>query len=222
MDVISLKKYIYKKKKIEYVLNEIGCGNIKYHDNKEYFSASMPDGDNPMGVVIQNNQYLNFKSYSRNIGMDNEADLITLIEYVKNITFPKAIKYLHKILELKFSYTYKKEEKKKKNVLDVGVEIFTKYKNKSQVNVNDIHTLDEELIDNYIPLIHISWFKEGIFHTTAKKFGIAFSPKRSRIVIPHRYWLTGELVGFNMRTTIDNYDEFGIKKYWITPTYQKV
>jgi DNA primase len=36
-----------------------------------------------------------------------------------------------------------------------------------------------------------------------------------------RYWLTGELLGFNQRTTVENYEEFGIKKYFITPTYPK-
>ena len=36
-----------------------------------------------------------------------------------------------------------------------------------------------------------------------------------------KYWLTGELLGFNQRTTVENYEEFNIKKYFITPTYQK-
>ena len=37
MDTISLKKYIYDNQKIEFVLDEIGCKNIKYHDNKEFY-----------------------------------------------------------------------------------------------------------------------------------------------------------------------------------------
>ena len=56
---------------------------------------------------------------------------------------------------------------------------------------------------------------------TRDKFDICYSYKRKRIIIPIYHWLTKELVGFNMRTTIQNYEEFGIPKYWITPTYQK-
>jgi DNA primase len=56
---------------------------------------------------------------------------------------------------------------------------------------------------------------------TREKFKLAYSYKHKRVVIPMRYWQTGELLGFNQRTTVENYEEFGIKKYFITPTYQK-
>ena len=56
---------------------------------------------------------------------------------------------------------------------------------------------------------------------TQKKFGLAYSYKKKRIIIPIRYWLTGELVGINARTTVENYQELGIPKYFITPTYKK-
>ena len=56
---------------------------------------------------------------------------------------------------------------------------------------------------------------------SVKKFGLAYSYKFKRNVIPLRYWLTGELLGFNMRTSVENYDMFDIKKYFITPNYPK-
>jgi DNA primase len=56
---------------------------------------------------------------------------------------------------------------------------------------------------------------------TREKFKLAYSYKHKRVVIPMRFWLTGELLGFNQRTTVENYEEFGIKKYFITPTYPK-
>ena len=56
---------------------------------------------------------------------------------------------------------------------------------------------------------------------SAKKFGLAYSYKRKRVIIPMRYWLTGQLLGINSRTTVDNYKELGIKKFFITPSYQK-
>jgi len=81
--------------------------------------------------------------------------------------------------------------------------------------------LDNKLIDDYIPLLHISWVKQGITERTRKKFSLAYSYKHKRVVIPMKYWLTGQLLGFNQRTTVENYNEFGIKKYFITPTYPK-
>ena len=89
------------------------------------------------------------------------------------------------------------------------------------VNVDDIHVLDDKLLDDYVPMLHIDWVKQGITEKTRNKFGLAYSYKHKRVVIPMRYWLTGELLGFNQRTTVENYKEFNIKKYFITPTYQK-
>ena len=99
--------------------------------------------------------------------------------------------------------------------------IFKKLRSKRTINVNEIHTIDEEALNDYVPLLHIDWFREGIMPWSAKKFGLAYSYRRKRIIIPMRYWLTGQLVGVNARTTIANCDELGIKKYFITPTYQK-
>lgn len=52
---------------------------------------------------------------------------------------------------------------------------------------------------------------------TREKFGLLYSYRRQRVVIPIRYWATGELLGFNSRTTIENYKELGINKYLISP-----
>ena len=89
------------------------------------------------------------------------------------------------------------------------------------VNVDDIHVLDNKLLDDFVPMLHIDWFHEGIMPWTRNKFKLAYSYKHKRVVIPMRYWATGELLGFNQRTTVENYEEFNIKKYFITPTYPK-
>ena len=220
MDTISLKKYIFENKKIEYVLNEIGCHSIKYHPNKDFFSCANYNGDNTGAINIKNNEYLNVINYTRNEFSDN-SDIITLVEYNKNLSFIDAVKYIHKILGLEYKYSKKSSKKPKKEESNM-LEVFEKHLcKKKKVDVSDIQILDEDLINDYIPLLHIDWFKEGIMPWTRDKFGLAYSYKYKRVVIPIRYWLTKELVGFNMRTTVENYDEFGIKKYYLTPTYQK-
>ena len=220
MDTISLKKYIFENDKVEFVLEKIGCHHIKYNSNKEFWSCANFNGDNPSAINVKNNQYLNVTNWTRQKEFDDGSDIITLVEYNKQCSFVEAVKYLHSILNLE--YKWKKPLQKKEEEKDDPLYIFKKIiRAKKKVNVEDIHVLDEEVLDEYIPLLHIDWLRQGITERTRKKFGIAYSYKRKRVIIPIRHWLTKELVGFNMRTTVPNYKELGISKYWITPTYQK-
>ena len=219
MDTISLKEYIFENEKIEFVLEKIGCHHIKFHPNKDFWSCGNFNGDNINAINVKNNKYLNVVNWTREKDFDDTSDIITLVQYNKNCSFIEAIKYLHGILDLEYKWERTHKKTKEKND---PLYIFKKWDNKQRlVDVNDINILDEDLLNDYIPLLHISWLREGVMERTRRKFGIAYSYKQKRIIIPYRYWLTGELVGTNMRTTIDNYNELGIKKYFITPTYQK-
>lgn len=224
MDTCSLKEYIFENKKVEFVLEKIGNKNIKYHPNKNYFSCSNYDGDNPGAVNVTNNEHLMVINWTRPKEFDNVSDIITLTQYNERCSFVDAIKHLHNILGLEYS-PYKKVKKdikkdplwKLKQALSIGRGRGTGM----YVDVNDIHVIDEEAINDYVPLLYIDWYKEGIMPWAAKRFGIAYSYKHKRVVIPLRYWLDGSLLGFNQRTVVKNYDEFGISKYFLTPFYKK-
>ena len=218
MTVAELKQYIYKENKIEYVLNEIGCGHIKYHQNKEYFSASNYNGDNKNAVNVKNNEYLNCKNYTRQKEFDEKSDLITLVQYNKQFSFVEAIKYLHNLFSIPLSYKKNITKKEKVDPLYIFKKVQSR---RSIVNVLDFEQMDEDVINDFVPHIHIDWFREGIAPWTVNKFGLAYSYKYKRNVIPLRYWLDGSLLGFNMRTTVENYELFDIKKYFITPNYPK-
>lgn len=219
MDTISLKEYIFKNEKIEFVLEKIGCHHIKFHSNKDFFSCGNYNGDNISAVNVKNNKYLNVINWTREKDFDDTSDIITLVQYNKNCSFLEAVKYLHGILGLEYKCERKsKKAKEKKDPLY----IFKKWENKQKlVDVDDIHILDEDLLNDFIPILYIGWLREGIMPWTAKKFGLAYSYKYKRVVIPIRYWLTGELLGTNMRTTVENWEELDIKKYYLTPSYQK-
>lgn len=223
MTVLELKKHIFQEGKIEFILNEIGCGHIVYHPTKEYYSCSNCNGDNKTAINIKNNEYLNCKNYTREKEFDENADLLTLVQYNKsinnkNFSFFDTVKYLHRLLGLPL--TFKKQEEKKE-VVD-PLYIFKKVKSKrKRQNVLDFQVIDESELQDFIPHVHIDFFREGIMPWSVKKFGLAYSYKFKRNVIPLRYWLTGELLGFNMRTSVENYDMFDIKKYFITPNYPK-
>lgn len=218
MDTISLKKYIFENNKIEYILNEIGCRHIQYHPNKEFYSCSNYNGDNQGAVNVRNNEYLGVTNWTREKEFGDNSDIITLVQYNKSMSFVEAIKYIHKILNLPFEFKKSVQPEKKFDPLA----IFKRVTNRRRVvNVDDIQVLEEELLNDFVPMLHIDWYKEGIMPWARDKFNLAYSYKRKRIVIPIYHWLTKELVGFNMRTTVPNHEEFGIPKYWITPTYQK-
>jgi DNA primase len=218
LDVVGLKEYIYKENKIEYILEQIGCHSIKYHPGKDYFSCANYNGDNSGAIVIKNNKYLSCTNYTREKYFEEQSDLFTLVQYNKDLSFHKAIKYIHKLLGLEFTY---KKEKKKKEEFD-PLAVFKKVKKcRKQNNVADIEVLDDEILEDYTPCIHINWVKEGITQYTANKFQLGYSFRRQRIIIPVRYWLTGELIGITGRTMIENYDEFDIPKYFAIKPYTK-
>ena len=219
MDTISLKKYIFENNKTEYILQEIGCNHIQYHPNKNYFSCSNYNGDNQNAINVKNNEYLNVINWTREKEFGDNSDIITLVQYNKGMSFVEAVKFLHRILGV--PYEFKRKEEKVEKKYD-PLHLFKRIANKRKmVNVGDIQALEDELLNDFVPMLHIDWYREGIMPWARDRFKLAYSYRRKRVVIPIHHWLTKELVGFNMRTTVPNYDEFGISKYWITPTYQK-
>lgn len=221
MDIQELKKYIHENNKVEYVLSSLGCHNIKHNTKNEYYSAAQKDGDNPHGVVIYDNEYLNYVSYSRNIGFDSYKDIVSLIQDTKKVDFVSAIKWLHSILGLKFVPYRKQEDAEKKiDILTVFSDI-REERYKKKIDVANIHEIDEEAIDEYAPILHIDWIKEGIMPWARKKFGLCYSYKHNRMIIPLRNWRDGKLLGFNQRTMVEYWKELGISKYFITPSYKK-
>lgn len=171
MTVIELKKYIYDNSKIEFVLKEIGCGHIKYHTNKNYYSCSNCNGDNIGAINLRNNEYLNCKNYTRKKYFDEDSDLLTLVQYNLSLENPKTsfwdvIKFLHKLLGLKL--TIKKEDKKQE-IID-PLYIFKKVKKRrSRVNVLDFEAHDESELFDFVPHVHIDWYKEGIMPWTVDR-----------------------------------------------------
>lgn len=219
MDTTSLKEYIFNNNKVEFVLEKIGCKLIKYHSSKNFYSAANYNGDNTGAVNVYNTKYLLIHNWTRENEFDDVSDIISLTQYNKKCSFVDAVKYLHNILGLELT-PYKKEEKKEKpDPLAVFENAINRHR--AIVDVAEIQAIKEEAINDYVPLLYIDWLREGIMPWAAKKFGLAYSYKYHRVVIPIRYWLDGTLVGFNQRTTVENYEELGVRKYFLTASYRK-
>lgn len=217
MTTVELKEYIFENDKIPFILETIGCSNVKFNKEKGYYYSTQPDGDNPQGVNIKNNNYLPYRSFSRGIDYEDKKDIIDLIQKVKDYNFRECIEYIHKILGLKMSVSLIKSKKSKK--ID-PLDIFRRVSKGFNYDM-DYEVLEEDILNDYIPLIHIDWYKEGIMPWTAKKFRIGYSYIYNRVIIPLRKWDTGELLGTNARTTIKNHKELKIKKYILTSNYPK-
>lgn len=219
MTSVELKSYILENNQIEYILEKIGCHSIEFHPGKNYYSACQPDGDNKMGVIIKCTDYLNYYSYSRGVDIEDGRDIFCLIQDIKKMSFADTMKYVHQLFGLQYTFKKKIETVEPK---EDPLAIFKRVKSKYRIkNVADFQVYDTDILDDFVPIIHIDLFREGIMPWSIQKFGLGYSYKWKRTIFPHRYWLSGELLGFNARTSVENYKEFDIKKYFLTPGMPK-
>lgn len=217
MTISELKQYIYSQDKISFILEELGCTKIKYHPTKQYFTCCNADnGDNPNAVIVYCNDSLSVTNYTRDLTKyDSFPDIITLVKYYQKIDFRKAIKWLHKVLGLKYNSSSKSEE----TIVD-PLRIF-KSINKYKRGTFEYQVLEENLLADFYPYVHKDFAAEGIFKNTIKKFQLGYSYDARGTIIPIRHWCHGGLIGVIRRTSIENYEMFDIPKYFPLKAYAK-
>ena len=215
MNARDLKKYIYENEMVEHVLESIDCHSIQYHHHykKPYYSCANYNGDNPNAINVTDNEFLNVRNWTRPDEFPFPSDIIKLVQYNKKLKLRDAIEYLHSILGLEYSYS-KKDAAKMKNKDEEDAEIIT-YKE------TVVHTLKASCLDLYEPIVHIDWFRDGVMEYARKKFDIRYSYQENCVVIPHRHWKTGELLGINKRTMYRDWEARGFSKYRISSGYNK-
>lgn len=219
MTAMELKQYIYANKKVGYILESIGCHSIYYHD-KGYYSCGNYNGDNKTAINVFNDRNLSVIDYTRENEIPRGSDIFTLIQYNKKMKFSEAIKYTHELLDIEFTFKHQSKVKEKPKLLSdffLNVVDGERYENHD----NSILALNESVLSEYTEMLYYGWWKERIMPYVRDRFGIMYSYHNNRIIIPYRHWLTGELVGYNARTTVENYELLGIKKYYISPSYKK-
>ena len=216
MDVFSLKQYLLKdENRIIELLDSLGFHHIKPH--KDYISCGRPSGDNTSSTIIRLNDSISTKGYTQT---DLTGDIVTLVMSTLNLSFPKALEYIHNQFGLKYEWKgHKSDESKPKTPID----IFNKFKGRRRFEYDNFEVYGEETLDMFVPNLHESWLKEGILSFTAREFGIGYDFKRKRIVIPHRLWSgeTNQFIGVVGRTTIKDYEILDIPKYFPIVKYLK-
>ena len=141
----------------------------------------MPDGTNKTAVCVKKDT---LSSAIRNSEGNKNGDIFTIIMDIKNISFGKANKYLHKILGLNYTYSKNVKDKEKNDPL----RIFKKVKRKRRTLDIDVPVYDDSCIKEYVPLPYIDWVRDGIMPFACERFNIGYSYDRKRIVIPERKW----------------------------------
>jgi len=217
MNASDLKQYIYENDKVEYVLESIGCIHITSKP-KEY-RCGLPEDYNFTRVSVKRTEKLSVTVYKSTEAV-LRGDIVTLAMDVKQLKFTSAVKLLHEILNIPYSYIDDKKQETKQTPLD----IFKKAKGKTRqkFNIADLDVYDESVLGEYIPNLTLEWIREGIVSKTAREFGIMYDYISRRIVIPHYSYLEPDkIVGIIGRTTVPNFELFGIPKYFPLKPYAK-
>ena len=173
----DLKEYIVENNCVPTILESLGC-----HDIKEYraeWRAALPNKENKTAVCVKKDT---LSSAIRTGNGSVKGDIFTVVMDIKDTSFGKANRYLHKLLGLSYSYQQKNNEEDKLDPL----RIFKKVKRRTHMLDKDIPVYDESCMKEYIDLPYIGWVREGILPMACKRFNIGYSYDRKRIVIPER------------------------------------
>lgn len=194
MDAYSLKEYIIINDKIEYVLEELGCHNIKLKVN-EYYSCSFPNGDNKKGMLVYvDNLYVH--SQTKNIkDKYGNSDIITLTCYIKDMYFTNALKWLSDILGLDY---YNDEQDEVPQSLLLTKMLMDMNEGIEENNEGKLKPISENILSYYKNYVNDLFYNDGVNYATQKEFEIGFDLQTLRYTIPIRDEL-GTLVGVKGR-----------------------
>lgn len=155
----------------------------------EEIRCATPEGSNRTSVVINLSEELFATCFSDNF----KGDIYGLIEHFKDLSFIEVLSGINNL----FGFSVGKY--KASNKIDLLKELRT-FKGRSKKSfVNKKY--DKSILDKYIKKQHVSMIQECISPDVLEMFEISFSPRDSRIIIPH-FDESGEyVVGIQARHT---------------------
>lgn len=216
MKAHDLKKYIIEDaNRINLILESIDCHGIKAYEND--FRCGLPNHHNTTSVRVRKTTLAVaiYLSDEENVN----GDIFTLIMHIKNMSFPQSVKYVHKLLKLKYTIYGDAIYEKKSHVLDM----FRNIRKETKVNnyKYDYETYPEYILNKYYDFFHIDFIRDNILPSVMREFDVKYDFDTKRVIIPHRAWDTGEILGIFGRTTVENYEELNIPKYLGIMPYSK-
>lgn len=196
-----------KPELIELVLEKAGFCDIsdEYSGGDEYRCARA-EGKNPTAVRV-NKDTLQSQCFSTNL----KGDLITLVQNKLNLTFPKTIEFISKVVNFE-------EVEQREYQLPFGG-FYTQLQSFRANEPVELTLYDESLLENYFVMPNIMFYQDGISEDTQYKYNISYDIATDRIVVAWRS-LTGELVGLMGRKNRRNVDE-GENKWFPIVSFPK-
>lgn len=155
---------------------------ITYRNQKNELRFSREDGHNPTAMRLKLDT-LKFDGFSINA----HGNLYSLVMQTKNLSFPKALKYIAETLGLE------KSQFSKKIRYPFGG-FYKGLMKEIQEPEYSMTTYDESILDEYTGKYNLMFFKDGITFETQEHFNVGFDLESLRITVPE-YTLDGKLCG---------------------------
>ena len=196
MDIEILKEHILENNFIPTILEELGCHHIRKKDG--YFQCANPDGDNTTAVCVYENTSLTTINYTRDIsnGKNIHTDLISLVEFYKNETFPYAVKWICDVLDIDYYSNLDEDLPKSLQLTKMLVEMQSV--DTEAETEKPLKPIPEKILSYFKPYVNDMFCEDGVGYDTQVEFEIGYDEFTNRITIPIRDDL-GNLVGVKAR-----------------------
>lgn len=196
MDIEVLKEHILENDLITKILEELGCHHIRKKDG--YFQCANPDGDNVTAVCVYENTNLTTINYTRDIsnGKNIHTDLISLVEFYKNETFPYAVKWICDVLDIDYYSNLDEDLPKSLQLTKMLVEMQSV--DTEAETEKPLKPIPEKILSYFKPYVNDMFCEDGVGYDTQVEFEIGYDEFTNRITIPIRDDL-GNLVGVKAR-----------------------
>ena len=196
MDIEILKEHILENNFIPTILEELGCHHIRKKDG--YFQCANPDGDNVTAVCVYENTNLTTINYTRDIsnGKNIHTDLISLVEFYKNETFPYAVKWICDVLDIDYYSNLDEDLPKSLQLTKMLIEMQSV--DTEAETEKPLKPISEKILSYFKPYVNDMFNEDGVSYETQAEFEIGYDEFTNRITIPIRDDL-GNLVGVKAR-----------------------
>lgn len=196
--------------KIVKILENLNCHHIKKKFN--CVTAALPDGDNESSICCYtDNEIFHVDVHTRSSFQSiKNRDILTLIGFIKGISFPQALKFACSLFDLDYYVDNDSKVPKFLTWLD--------FVETGEVKESDtkITPLSEEALNQFFIGACDKFYKEGISVETQNHFEIGCDIDTERITIPIRSEI-GDLIGVKGRL-IDDSKANGNKYMYIYST----
>ena len=210
MNPQDLKEYIVENNKLEVILQELGCQNIKLHSSGYWTCGNPPPGDNPQAITIYSPS-LNVVNYTRDL--PTPSDIFTLIEFFNKTNFFESMKWCCEIVGLDYYH---------EPSLDVPESIrITRMLQRMKTNTEEeddtpIKPINESILTYYLPVVNDFWYNDNVPYHIQKEWELGYDESTNRITIPIRDE-TSQLVGVKSRLFKKEIEEWEQKFLYLEP-----